>query len=191
MLKKITLLLTLGLIALFITQGPELSWPLLIALPFASSLSARSIAYLDVFSWLREPFTVTSAHSSGVGNSVDPKPGSALGELLSCINCSGMWATALLLSLTVIYPNLGYIVIYTLAATSIGILFTRLIEMIEWRSCLAQEQTGAMNLYNKEQLEKLKPMFEMEVPIRDGKPRVKIPTYTNKVNPIFDMPGMP
>ena len=47
-------------------------------------------------------------------------------------------------------PLLGKIMIIGLGVTTVGILITRLIEMVEWKSCLAQEMTGKANRQNKQ-----------------------------------------
>jgi hypothetical protein len=138
----------------------EIDWVVLLALPFASSMAARAIAYLDIFDWLRKPFTKLTPHSSGVGGSVDPIGGpvrSVIGGLLSCINCAGMWSTVLLMALYAIDHNAGKITILCLGATGVGVLITRTIEMVEWKSCLAQEQTGEANRMNK--IANISPLF--------------------------------
>ena len=144
----VTFLVTLESI-LYLTSKHlvELDLVLLICLPFASSLAARSIAYLDIFEWLRAPFTVTSLHSSGVGNCVDPRPEpirGVVGGLLSCVNCAGMWSTVGLLALLAFVPEMGRVTIIALGLTSIGILFSRVIELVEWQAHEAHEHTGVM-----------------------------------------------
>ena len=147
-------LITLETIVFIISRViKNIDWMVLLALPFASSLAARAIAYLDIFEWLRKPFTTVTLHSSGVGSSVDPIGGpirSVIGGLLSCINCAGMWSTILLMLVYAIDPLLGKIMIIGLGVTTVGILITRLIEMVEWKSCLAQEMTGKANRQNKQ-----------------------------------------
>ncbi len=153
MKRKIALLglfLSLETIMVLLSRHPiTFELTVLIALPFASSMAARAIAYLDIFEWLRAPFTVITPHSSGAGNSVEPKNGSVIGGLLSCINCAGMWSTVGLLGLYILEPALGRLMIYALGATGLGVLVTRSIETIEWKGHLAHEQAGYANRYNK------------------------------------------
>lgn len=129
----------------------------IIALPFASSLAARAIAYLEIFEWLRAMFTEVVPHSSGAGEDVHPKMShptiGVIGGLISCINCAGMWAAALLLGVYAFFPTFGSTMIYILAAASIGILFTRTIELVEWKAHEAHEQTGYLNRINKRKSE--------------------------------------
>ena len=130
----------------------NIDWIVIAALPFASSMAARAIAYLDIFEWLRHPFTETTPHSSGVGSSVNAIGGpirSVIGGLLCCINCAGMWSATLLMAVYAFDPMLGKVMIYCLAAAAIGVMVTRTIEMIEWQSNLAQEKTGDMNRKNR------------------------------------------
>lgn len=125
----------------------------LIALAVASSLAGRAIAYLTVFEWLRAPFTQVVSHSSGTGESVEPGPYGGvrrvIGELLSCPICSGMWAAAMLTLFFAVDPVGGRLLIYVMAAASVGSILTRLVELLEWQKCLAWERTGQLNRQNK------------------------------------------
>jgi hypothetical protein len=148
----IVFLITLETI-IFVTSHviKSIDWMVLLALPFASSMAARAIAYLDIFEWLRHPFTKVTPHSSGVGNSVNAIGGpirSVIGGLLCCVNCAGMWSTVLLMAVYAIDPPVGKIMILCLGAAAIGVLVTRTIEMVEWNANLAQEKTGELNRKN-------------------------------------------
>jgi hypothetical protein len=149
----------------------NIDYTVLLALPFASSMAARAIAYLDIFEWLRHPFTTTTPHSSGVGECVNPTGGpvrSVVGGLLSCINCAGMWSTVGLMTVYAFDPSLGKIMILALGATGIGVLITRTIEMVEWQSCLAQERTGETSRKNK--AAHLPYQFKVYSEVEDAKP---------------------
>ena len=130
----------------------NIDWMVLIAFPFASSMAARAISYLDIFEWLRRPFTKITPHSSGVGECVEPDGGPirhTIGGLLSCTNCTGMWSAALLMLVYAISPAFGKVLIICLGVASLGILVTKLIELVEWKSHLAHEDTGFMNRANR------------------------------------------
>jgi hypothetical protein len=151
---SIVLLIIIGLSGVGMLAHGAPSPQLLIALALASSLMARSVAYLDIFEWLRKPFIKFIPHSSGVGEdagiiTTNHPIARAFGELISCINCAGMWAAALMLLLYEISPSIGGALIYTMAAASLGILLTRVLETVEWKKCLLQEETGEKNRLNK------------------------------------------
>ncbi|HMN10962.1 MAG TPA: DUF1360 domain-containing protein [Bellilinea sp.] len=126
---------------------------LLVALAFASSLAGRAVAYMTVFEWLRAPFTEITKHSSGVGESVEPRKDrgriiEVIGTWMCCPVCAGTWAALLLHTLYIFYPEWGQTTIYVLAAAGAGSILTRYVEAREWEGRLAWERTGFMNLYN-------------------------------------------
>lgn len=128
---------------------------LLVSLGFAASLGGRALAYLTIFEWLRFPFTRIEAHSSGTGESVEPKLENpvigVIGSWLSCPVCAGTWAALLLYAVWSIWPTEGQTLIYVLGAASFGSLVTRTVEAIEWGSRLLWETTGHWNRRNKEE----------------------------------------
>ncbi len=123
----------------------EISLTTLILFPFAVSMLSRAVGYLDIFSWLRSPFTQVVKHSCGVGEEVEPKPGpfnQVFGGLLCCLNCNSVWISLFLTILLVALPSWGTAMIYILAISTLGLLVSRLIELLEWNRHLCQETTG-------------------------------------------------
>ena len=147
------------LVSLRLPQTPaSIELPVVIALIPASSLVARAVGYLDIFEWLRAPFTKVVPHSSGAGEDVQPKDDlhpcvKVFADLLYCANCSGMWAAALLMALYVLDPTMGRLEIYILGAAGTGILMTRVIEGVEWWTHVGHEIAGHLNRQNKKETE--------------------------------------
>jgi hypothetical protein len=90
----------------------------LAVLSAATFKAARTIAHDEVLSFLREPFVVEEAHEG------DEKPvqtgdaRQALGELLTCSRCIGMWAAAGVVGLHTIAPRTGRLLTWSLAASA-------------------------------------------------------------------------
>ena len=125
----------------------------LAVISLAASFAGRAIAYLEIFEWLRAPFTEVVPHSAGVGETVEPKenlPGwkRAIAGLVCCPVCAGTWS-AMLLSIAYMVSDAGKLLAYILAASAVAWLVTYLTEAIEWQKHLAWENTGRMNKLNK------------------------------------------
>ena len=158
-LTLIGIAITFELVSLGISRrGLSLDGLTLVSLAFAASMAGRAVAYLTVFEWLREPFTKIAVHSSGVGESVEPRDDhgpavAVIGSLISCPVCAGVWSAALLLTVYAFEPALGRTMIYILGAGGLAQIVTRLVELLEWQGRHTWEQTGFMNRLNKNKTE--------------------------------------
>lgn len=145
-----------GLIQAISRKGLVMPDPLLlVALAFGASLGGRALAYLAIFEWLRAPFTKVVRHSSGAGESVEPKDKNpiigVIGAWMSCPVCAGTWAALMMYSAWVLFPVMGRNLIYVMGAASFGSLVTRTVEALEWGGRLTWELTGHWNRRNVEE----------------------------------------
>ena len=90
----------------------------LAVLSAATFKAARTVSHDEVLSFLREPFVQEKAHEG------DEKPvqtgdaRQAIGELLTCSRCIGMWAAAGVVGLHTIAPRTGRLLTWSLAASA-------------------------------------------------------------------------
>jgi hypothetical protein len=88
----------------------------LAVLSAATFKAARTVAHDEVLSFLRAPFVQGEAHEG------DEKPletgdaRQAIGELLTCSRCIGMWAAAGVVALHTVAPRSGRLLTWSLAA---------------------------------------------------------------------------
>ena len=147
--------------------SPQWTPQILISLAVGASLGGRAIAYLTIFEWLRYPFTEVIPHSSGAGESVEPFKDrgpivEVIGTWMCCPVCSGTWAALGLALLYVFLPVYGELVIYVIAAGSLGSILTRAVESIEWSAHFKHEATGQLNRINKIETRQLARQEELE-----------------------------
>lgn len=119
-------------------------WQLL-ALGFAAFRVARTISFNSVMGWLREPFTVIVKDSSGAGDSVEPAGKGlkwVIGDLLCCPICTGTHAAGMLLALTALFPSIGLVAVYALAAAGMSETLHWHNERAEWQGRQAREGAG-------------------------------------------------
>ena len=89
----------------------------LAVLSAATFKAARTVAHDEVLSFLRQPFVQGEAHEG------DEKPletgdaRQAIGELLTCSRCIGMWAAAGVVALHTVAPRAGRLLTWSLAAS--------------------------------------------------------------------------
>jgi hypothetical protein len=97
------------------------TWLDLATLSAASFKAARTIARDEVTSFIREPFVEGEAHEGE-----DEKPvqtggmEQAIGELVTCSRCTGMWAAAGLATAQLLAPRFGRLLTWTLAGAGIN-----------------------------------------------------------------------
>jgi len=138
-----------------IKGGIDYSDPVfLIFLIPAASFGGRAVSYMGVFEWLRAPFTVVVPHSSGVGETVEPKDSNniivcVLGELIACPLCAGTWVAAALSVVYAVDSDFGRALVFIIGCAGVASILTRLAELIEWRGRLAWEDTATANRRNK------------------------------------------
>jgi Protein of unknown function (DUF1360) len=100
-------------------RRPEQLRPLdLLVLSAAKFKAARTIAHDEVTSFIREPFVQETAHEGGEHAIEDGGARQALGELLTCTRCVGMWTAGALGSLHVLAPRTGRMLTWSLAAAA-------------------------------------------------------------------------
>jgi Protein of unknown function (DUF1360) len=84
----------------------------------ATFKAARTVAHDEVLSFLRQPFVQEQAHE---GDERPVKTGDArqaIGELLTCSRCIGMWAAAGVVGLHTVAPRTGRLLTWSLAASA-------------------------------------------------------------------------
>jgi len=151
-------------LGLAIFHAVELSWFNLILLSLAASFVGRAVAYLKVFEWLRKPFAVVVPHGSGVGETVEPKPGLTgwryvFANLICCPVCAGTWA-----ALVLMYLPLN--VTYVLAVAAGAWFITYLTEAIEWSRAKNWHHTGRLNGHDNGEHEYVENGYDEYFPAR-------------------------
>ena len=121
---------------------PAMLVALLVLGSFASLRMARTISYNAVCAWLRKPFTHVVPDSSGAGDSVEPKPGNVLGELLACPICTGTWSALVLVNLVLWVPSFGQALVLVLGLAGVSECLHWRAERDEWQGRHARELSG-------------------------------------------------
>jgi hypothetical protein len=92
----------------------------LVVLGAATFKAARTIARDEVTSFLREPFVEGEAHAGGEEPVETGDLRQAIGELVTCSRCIGMWVAGGLASAQILAPRLGRMLSWTLAAGAVN-----------------------------------------------------------------------
>jgi hypothetical protein len=92
----------------------------LVVLGAATFKAARTIARDEVTSFLRDPFVAGEAHEGSEQPVETGDLRQAIGELVTCSRCVGMWVAGGLTSAQVIAPRLGRMLAWTLAAGALN-----------------------------------------------------------------------
>jgi hypothetical protein len=87
----------------------------LVVLLAANFKAARTVTDDEVTSWLREPFVRGRAHKGDEEPVEDRGLRQAIGELITCSRCVGVWTAAGLTSVQVVSPRLGRLLTWSLA----------------------------------------------------------------------------
>ena len=90
----------------------------LAVLSAATFKAARTVAHDEVLSFLRQPFVQGEAHEGDEKPIEDGGTRQAIGELLTCSRCIGMWAAAGVVGLHVVAPRSGRLLTWSLAASA-------------------------------------------------------------------------
>ena len=90
----------------------------LAVLAAATFKASRTIASDEVTSFLRDPFVKGEAHEGGEEPVEGGGPRQAIGELLTCSRCIGMWAAAGVVSVQTMAPRTGRLLTWSLAASA-------------------------------------------------------------------------
>lgn len=111
---------------------------------FAVLRAARTISFNAIGAPIRERFTLTEPDGSGAGDTVNPRPGSVIGELLACPICTGMHAAALILLVYSFAPGFGLVLVAALGLAGVSEVLNWLACLLEWKGNEARELTGKM-----------------------------------------------
>jgi hypothetical protein len=147
---KLALPLTFLVSAFILSQFPihlNLFDYLLLAL--AATRLGRMIAFEGIFSTLRAPLAVTKVHEfSGLYTDAKFSTGwrKALGDLVTCTNCSSIWAILAVFVGLVVAHDFTYLVISILAICSAGEIINSMIEALCWSSEVARKYSGEKQL---------------------------------------------
>jgi hypothetical protein len=108
-----------GAVASLRGRRPEHLTPLDFAVLSAATFKAsRTVAHDEVLSFLRAPFVQGEAHEGDEKPIEDGGTKQALGELLTCSRCIGMWAAAGIVGLHTVAPRTGRLLTWSLAAAA-------------------------------------------------------------------------
>lgn len=110
-----------GLAGLASLRGrrPEQLRPLDLAILSAATFkAARTVAHDEVLSFIREPFVQGEAHEGDEQPIEDGGARQAIGELITCSRCIGMWAAAGVVGMHTIAPRTGRLLTWSLAASA-------------------------------------------------------------------------
>ena len=100
-------------------RRPEQLRPLdLAVLSAATFKAARTVAHDEVLSFLRQPFVEGEAYEGDEKPIEDGGTRQAVGELLTCSRCIGMWAAAGVVGIHTIAPRTGRLLTWSLAASA-------------------------------------------------------------------------
>jgi hypothetical protein len=92
----------------------------LAVLAAATFKAARTITDDEVTSFLREPFVQGEAHEGHEKPVETGGPRQAIGELLTCSRCTGMWTATGLVSFQTLAPRTGRLLTWSLAASALN-----------------------------------------------------------------------
>jgi hypothetical protein len=107
-----------GAVASLVGRRPEQLTALDLAVLSAATFKvSRTVAHDEVTSFLRAPFVKGEAHE-GQEDPVEGGAPQAIGELLTCSRCIGMWAAAGVVALHTIAPRTGRMLTWSFAAAA-------------------------------------------------------------------------
>jgi hypothetical protein len=92
----------------------------LAVLSAATFKAARTVAHDEVLSFLRAPFVQGKAHEGDEQPLETGDARQAIGELLTCSRCIGMWAAAGVVALHTVAPRSGRVLTWSLAASGVN-----------------------------------------------------------------------
>ena len=114
----------------------------LAVLSAATFKTARTITHDEVLSFVREPFV------RGTGDEGDEQPvedggaRQAIGELLTCSRCIGMWAASGLVTLHTVAPRTGRLLTWSLAAAAVNDVLQAGFTALTAKSNELEQRTG-------------------------------------------------
>jgi uncharacterized protein DUF1360 len=112
-----------GLASLLGRRPEQLTVLDLAVISAATFKAARTVAHDEVLSFVREPFVKGTAHEGDEEPVETGDTRQAIGELLTCSRCIGIWAAAGVAALHTISPRTGRLLTWTLAAAAANDFF--------------------------------------------------------------------
>jgi hypothetical protein len=110
-----------GALAHALDRDPEEhTWLDLATLAAASFKAARTITGDEVTSFLRDPFVTGEAHEGGEEPVETGDLRQAIGELVTCSRCIGIWVAAGLASMQVLAPRFGRLLTWALGTAALN-----------------------------------------------------------------------
>jgi uncharacterized protein DUF1360 len=132
-----------GALASLRGSRPEHLTPLDLAVLSAATFKAsRTVAHDEVLSFLRQPFVQGEAHEGGEKPIEDGGTRQALGELLTCSRCIGMWAAAGVVGLHTVAPRTGRLLTWSLAASAANDFFQAGFSALAAKANELEQRTG-------------------------------------------------
>ena len=108
-----------GAVVSLLGRRPERLTALDLAVLSAATFKvSRTVAHDEVTSFLRAPFVQGEAHEGDEEPVEDGGARQAIGELLTCSRCIGMWAAAGVVALHTVAPRTGRLVTWSFAASA-------------------------------------------------------------------------
>jgi len=112
-------LATAGAIARGLRRDPQCNTALdFVVLSAAAFKAARTLSHDEVTSFIRDPFVRGKAHSGEDEEPVEGGMEQAIGELVTCSRCVGMWTAAALAATQIIAPRFGRLLTWSLGAAA-------------------------------------------------------------------------
>jgi hypothetical protein len=84
----------------------------------ATFKASRTVTSDEVLSFVRDPFVQEAAHEGDEHEVESGGPRQAIGELVTCSRCIGVWAAAGLVSAHTLAPRTGRLLTWSLAASA-------------------------------------------------------------------------
>jgi hypothetical protein len=133
-----------GAVASLRGQHLEHLTPLDFAVLSAATFKAsRTVAHDEVLSFLRAPFVQGEAHEGDEKPIEDGGARQAVGELLTCSRCIGMWAAAGIVGLHTVAPRTGRLLTWSLAAAAVNDFLQAGFTALSGKANELEQRTGA------------------------------------------------
>src|SRR5688500_18834989 len=114
----------------------------LAVLSAATFKAARTVSHDEVLSFLRESFVQGDAHEGGEKPLETGDARQAIGELLTCSRCIGMWAAAGVVGLHTVAPRTGRLLTWSLAAAAANDFFQAGFSALTAKANELEQRTG-------------------------------------------------
>jgi uncharacterized protein DUF1360 len=102
-------------------RGPEQTPLNLVVLGLAAFKAARTVSHDEVTSFIRRPFVKGEPDEPDAEEPLESGDvRQALGELLTCTRCTGVWTAAGVVTIDVLAPRLGRVAIWSLALAAVN-----------------------------------------------------------------------